>query len=98
MNFDIVLSPTATTALESLRKFDQKRIRDALIERLRFRPLEETRNRKRLRANGIAQWELRVGNHRVFYDVDEEENLVRVLAIGYKQGSKLIILGEEYES
>lgn len=97
MKYDFVLSQTAIAALDSLRKFDQRRIRDALVEQLGHQPLTETRNRKKLRDNGPAQWELRIGQYRVFYDVDEEDDLVRVIAIGYKQGSKLTILGEEYE-
>lgn len=67
------------------------------MEQLSFRRLDETRNRKRLRARGPAEWELRVGKYRVFYDVVEEDQLVRIVAIGYKQGNKLVILAQEYE-
>lgn len=37
-----------------------------LLHRL-GREREEARNRKLLRENPLADWELRVGNHRVFY-------------------------------
>ena len=67
----------------------------AAIERqLLHQPLVETRNRKRLRPNPIAPWELRVRNVRVFYEVDQP-GVVTVLAIGAKRGNRLIIGGEE---
>jgi hypothetical protein len=59
-------------------------------------PLVETRNRKPLRPNPIAPWELRIQNLRVFYDVPiEEPNVVRILAVGMKEGNKLFIAGKE---
>ncbi len=64
---------------------------------LSHEPLVETRNRKRLRANPIAPWELRVRDMRVFYEVDEP-GVVTVLAIGTKRGSRVYIEGEEIES
>jgi mRNA-degrading endonuclease RelE of RelBE toxin-antitoxin system len=45
----------------------------------------------------LAEWELRVGDFRVFYDVDEEKGVVKIEAIRCKQGSKLFVHGEEYE-
>jgi hypothetical protein len=33
----------------------------------------------------------------VFYDVDTELSLVKIEAIGYKEGNKLFIHGEEYD-
>jgi len=63
---------------------------------LAHEPLVDTRNRKRLRANPIAPWELRVGDIRVFYEVDEP-GVVTVLAIGTKRGNRLCINGEEIE-
>ena len=58
--------------------------------------LYETRNRKQLRPNPFAPWELRVGSLRVFYEVDGgEPDLINVLAIGIKKGNRLIIAGRE---
>jgi len=63
---------------------------------LRDEPLRETRNRKLLRPNPMAAWELRVGPLRIFYEVDAEEaDVVNVLAIGIKTGNRLFIAGEE---
>ncbi len=57
----------------------------------------ETRNRKRLHPNDLAEWELRVGKFRVFYDVNQAELRVKIEAVGYKRGNVLIVHGEEYE-
>ena len=54
----------------------------------------ETRNRKRLRSNPFAEWELRLGEFRVFYNVQEQELLVKIEAIGLKVGSSLYVRGE----
>ena len=50
-----------------------------------------------MRPNDLAEWELRLGKFRVFYDVEEQVKIVKVEAIGYKDGSQLFIHGEEYE-
>jgi len=58
---------------------------------------EESRNRKRLRPNQLAEWELRVDEFRVFYDLDAETAAVKIEAVGHKRGSTLFVHGEEYE-
>jgi mRNA-degrading endonuclease RelE of RelBE toxin-antitoxin system len=68
--------------LDALRAFDLRRILEETEIQLSHEPARETRNRKRLRPNGLAEWELRVEAFRVFYDVLEEEILVRVIAVG----------------
>ena len=47
--------------------------------------------------NPLADWELRIRQHRVFYDVDEHAARVRIVAIGYKEHNKLFIGEEEFE-
>ena len=96
----------APEAIEHLDRIDAKYhglLRRALNEQLTHTPTKETRNRKLLEqpAPFGASWELRCGpdnRFRVFYDVDAEALTVRVLAIGVKDRSRLIIGGEEYES
>lgn len=88
-----------TLALEDLRllkKGERTRIVEALEEQLSHEPNNETRNRKRLRPNQTAEWELRVDRFRVFYDIEKPAHLVKVEAVGYKRGSRLFIHGEEY--
>ena len=61
-------------------------------------PQAETRNRKPLRPNPVAPWELRVGKLRVFYDMSEgPPQTVRVLAVGVKDRNILRIGGEEIQ-
>ena len=65
---------------------------------LKNEPLREARNRKQLRPNPLAPWELRVGLLRVFYEVDAlESELVNILAIGIKKGNQLIVSGKEIQ-
>ena len=69
---------------------------DTIDTQLTDQPAVATRNRKRLRPNRVSEWELRIGRFRVFYDVLPAE-LVKIVAIGYKEGSRLFIRGEEFE-
>jgi mRNA-degrading endonuclease RelE of RelBE toxin-antitoxin system len=93
--FRIELTPEAADDLESMRTFDARRVVAAIESQLTHEPTRETRNRKRLRPNELAEWELRVDVFRVFYDVLDE--VVKIVAIGLKQGNELFIHGERYE-
>jgi hypothetical protein len=47
-----------------------------------------------------AEWEIRFGPHsrfRVLYDIDNENRTVQIVAIGEKEGNRLIVGGEEVE-
>jgi hypothetical protein len=58
---------------------------DAIDRQLQHQPTVETRNRKLMRPNVFAQWELRVRDLRVYYRVDEDpERVVCILGIGVK--------------
>jgi mRNA-degrading endonuclease RelE of RelBE toxin-antitoxin system len=95
--FEIVLTPEAIDDMRSLRKFERQHIFDEIEEQLQYQPAVETRNRKRLHPNDLAEWELRIGKFRVFYDVDKTDLRVKIEAVGYKKGNVLIVHGEEYE-
>jgi mRNA-degrading endonuclease RelE of RelBE toxin-antitoxin system len=69
---------------------------DALPKQLEHEPFSATRNRKPLRPNELASWELRIGDCRVFYDVDASKREVLVKAVGRKTHNKLLIRGKEY--
>ena len=97
MRFDIVFTPEALEDLRLFRKGERTRIIEAMEEQLSHEPHHETRNRKRLRPNQMAEWVLRVDRFRVFYDIEEAARLVKVEAIGLKRGSCLFIHGEEYQ-
>jgi mRNA-degrading endonuclease RelE of RelBE toxin-antitoxin system len=95
--FDIVFTPEAVGDLRPLRKFDQQRVMTAIETQLRHQPDQPTRNRKRIRPNALAEWELRVDQFRVFYDVDATNQTVKIEAVGFKRGNTLFIHGEEFE-
>ena len=96
MPFQVRFTPRASDELRSFRKNEQKQVLEAVKTQLLHEPASVTRNRKRLRPNELAQWELRVGDFRVFYDVDEAEQIVSVRALGHKTGSLLLINGKEF--
>jgi len=95
--YDIEYTLEAIVDLKSFRKYQQQLIVDQIDEQLSHEPAHETRNRKRLRPNSVAEFELRITRFRVFYDVDENKNLVKIEAVGYKEGSRLLIHGKEYQ-
>ena len=95
--YDLDYTERAWEDFAFFRKYDQRIIQDAINRRLRGQPNWETRQRIRLRPNALAEWELRAGDFRVFYDVLEEARKVKIIAIGYKQGNKVFIRGEESE-
>ena len=72
-------------------------IYDAVQLQLSFGPTIPTRNRKPLRPNPLSEWELRVGALRIFYDVDTEERVVLIKAVGWKEHNRLFIRGKEFE-
>ena len=66
---------------------------DSIDVQLSHKPEVETRNRKRLRQNPIAPWELRIQNIRVFYEAGGESNDFG----GKKRGNRLYIEGQEIQ-
>jgi len=72
-------------------------ILDDVRAQLPYQPNVETKNRKLLRESALADWELRVGRYRVFYDIDENAHVVRIVAVGYKEHNELYIEGEKFE-
>jgi mRNA-degrading endonuclease RelE of RelBE toxin-antitoxin system len=50
--------------------------------------------RKKLEDNELAPWELRVGDFRVFYDIDLVNKQVIIVAVGEKWHNRLHIGGE----
>jgi mRNA interferase RelE/StbE len=80
MRFAIVLAPEAVEDLKRLRANVRTEVRTAIETHLRHEPRKASRSRiKRLRGVSRPQFRLRVGEHRVFYDVSERT--VEILAI-----------------
>ena len=103
MPYEIEFADTAINHLASLTARERSVAIDAIERQLSYEPLAETRNRKLLRPNPIAAWELRVGTLRVFYDVASTGAasgaplLVRILAVGKKHRDVLRIGGKVVE-
>ena len=93
--FELTFSESAAEDLRAVKKSDQKKILAAIQEQLTAEPVKETRNRKPLRPNSLAQWEIRVGEFRVFYDVAEKEKEITIKAVGWKEHNKLYFRGKE---
>ena len=91
MAFGVKFTPQALEHLRAYRKAEQKAIAGAIKRQLPHEPLVQTRNRKPLRDNPLSRWELRVGDHRVFYDVDTSDQVVEVKAIGHKMHNRLFL-------
>ena len=71
---------------------------DGVDEQLVYEPTVETRNRKPMRPNPIAPWELRIDPMRVYYDVESEpEQVAKIRAVGIKARNDLRIGGEVIE-
>ena len=80
MRHDIVLAPTAVGQFRAMRAHIRAQVRDAMERHLRHELEKVSRSRiKRLRGLSRPQYRLRVGEVRVFYDIEEER--VEVLAI-----------------
>src|SRR5262245_59211960 len=94
--YRIRFQPNALDDFRRLRKYDQQQIAGAIDAQLLHEPDRETRNRKRLQPNSLAEWELREGRFRVFYDLDQSAGEELIVAIGSKQGNRLFIRGREY--
>ena len=95
--YEIQYTVEAIEDLKLYRKRDRQLIVDQIDEQLSHEPSQETRNRKRLRPNRVAEYELRMAKFRIFYDVDENKKVVKIVAIGHKEGACLFIRGKEYQ-
>jgi mRNA-degrading endonuclease RelE of RelBE toxin-antitoxin system len=90
MPYAIEIRDVAYDELQAVKPFYRKRILDAIDQQLQHEPTVETKNRKEL--SGLQPnfehdppvWELRVGTHRVYYDVSEELKTVVVRAVREK--------------
>ena len=80
--------------LKSLGTPERSQILDEIEAQLLHEPARETRNRKILAGlippweHVPPVWELRIGEQRVFYDIDEKAKLVIVRAIRHKPPHK----------
>src|SRR4051794_6342509 len=94
MPFQVTITDVAAAQLRALPAREQRIMEAAAQARLTQQPTTLTRAIKRLRPNPLAEYELRVGDLRVLYNVAGDE--VVLLIVGRKVGNKLIVEGEEF--
>ncbi len=88
MQFDIDVTEIAKTDLDAIRLYHRRQIVDEIENHLRVAPTMESRSRiKRLQLLNSPTYRLRVGEFRVFYDVDESAGVVTVLRVLSKAAS-----------
>jgi mRNA-degrading endonuclease RelE of RelBE toxin-antitoxin system len=96
--YSIEYSPEALDHVEALTARQQAIVVGTVDQQLRFQPMVETRNRKPMRPNPLAPWELRIGTLRVYYDIDDApEPIVYIRAVGIKRRNRVRIGGEEIQ-
>ncbi len=101
-NYEIRFAQCVREHMKHLTATERSTLLNGIREQLKDEPLVETRNRKPLRPNPVAPWELRVGSLRALYDVrpadhptlEGSTDVVYVLAVGRKTRNVLRIGGE----
>ena len=96
MPYAVEFAQSVEDHFRALTARDRTTVLAAINRQLLHEPLKETRQRKPLRPNPIAPWELRVGQLRVFYEVvGTEAGVIRILAVGRKRRNVLVIGDKE---
>ncbi len=92
--YEIEFTVNALEDLQAFKKFEQQIIISGINTQLKYEPTVENRNRFRMRPNEVAEWELRLGKYRVFYQVEDVVQIVSIEVIGFKIGNQLFVRGE----
>jgi mRNA-degrading endonuclease RelE of RelBE toxin-antitoxin system len=96
--YRIEFSPEADEHVARLKAHQRTKLLDMIERQLISQPTIQTRQRRPLRPNPVAQYRLRIGELRVYYDVREApERLVIVKAVGIKVRDRVRVGGEEIE-
>ncbi len=98
MAFAIEYSPDAEGHLRALTARQRSTVLDGVDGQLLHEADVETRNRKPMRPNPIAPWEPRIGDLRVYYDVEYDPvPKVLIRAVGVKIRSVVTFGGKEIQ-
>ena len=92
MRFEINFTDSVNEDLGYFKIYEQKAVIEGTKRYLRENANVVSKRRKQLRPNELAPWELKIGNYRVFYDF-EEDNIVKIIAVGFKHHNELYIRG-----
>jgi mRNA-degrading endonuclease RelE of RelBE toxin-antitoxin system len=96
MPYRVTITRESKAQLQGFEAREQRIIVDGIAARLQDQPTAPSRAVKPLRPNPFADYELRLGDFRVLYCVDEENSAATIVAVGRKVGNKLIVEGEEF--
>jgi mRNA-degrading endonuclease RelE of RelBE toxin-antitoxin system len=96
MEFTITITEEAEKQLRGLSAREQRIIESAVAARLCHEPMRESGAIKRRRPNPVAEFELRIGEFRVLYNVEVENNEVVLLLVCRKVGNSLVVGGIEF--
>jgi len=94
MPYEITITDEADSHLHALPVREQRVLEAAISARLRDNPTKPTKAIKRLRPNPLVEYELRVGDLRVLYNVEGHD--VVLVVVGRKVRNKLIVAGEKF--
>jgi mRNA-degrading endonuclease RelE of RelBE toxin-antitoxin system len=98
MPYTIEYTESAVDDIDYFKKYERVIIMQGIEAQVTHEPTQETRNRKRLEENTLdAQWEIRIGKYRVFYNVEDTDTLVIIVTVGWKEHNILYIRGKEYQ-
>jgi len=87
--YEIVLKRSAIADMDRVRKYDATTIADAMEKHLQYEPRKESRRTiRRLRGLLDPDYRLRVGDYRVFYNVDDHARRVDVLRVIHKDETR----------
>jgi mRNA-degrading endonuclease RelE of RelBE toxin-antitoxin system len=96
--YRIEYTDEAVQQLRGLTAHRRAIVLDSVEAQLAHEPTIPTRNRKLMRANTVAPWELRIGALRVYFDVVEVPRaVVTVRAVGIKVRERVRIGGVEVD-
>ena len=95
---EIILSPAALDHIAAFKARQRRTILDEIELQLAHEPTLVTQQRKPMRPNPLASWELRIGQFRVYYQVEHDQPdqaTVYIIAVGIKIRDRIMIGGKE---
>ena len=94
MAYEIIIVADAQEQLRQLRAYDHRIVLRAIENHLEHQPKQLSRSRiKKLSQPAISDYRLRVGEFRVYYDVEDSENRVVVLQV-FEKGRRTTQSGD----
>ena len=83
--FEIILKQSAVKDMDGLRKYDAVTIADRIEKHLVHKPDKISKSRiKKLKGIKDPDYRLRVGEYRVFYNINKAEGRVVILRVMHK--------------